>query len=171
MTDNYTVRPANINDAPEILSIYGPYVQKTAITFEYDTPSISEFSDRIANTLKKYPYIVAECNGHIAGYAYLSPFHGRIAYDCSAETSIYLDSKIQKKGLGKRLYAALEDIAKKQGILNLYACIAVPHDDEDEYLTRNSADFHEHLGYHLAGTFTKCGNKFGRWYDMVWMEK
>ena len=56
------------------------------------------------------------------------------------------------------------------GILNLYACIAVP-DEEDEYLTRSSADFHTHMGYSLAGTFRQCGYKFGRWYNMIWMEK
>ena len=56
------------------------------------------------------------------------------------------------------------------GILNLYACIGYPQ-EEDEYLTRNSAQFHEHLGFKLIGTFTKCGYKFGRWYNMIWMEK
>ena len=74
------------------------------------------------------------------------------------------------KGLGRVLYEALENALKKQNILNLYACIAYP-EIEDEYLTKNSVDFHDHLGYRLIGEFRKCGYKFNRWYNMVWMEK
>ena len=68
------------------------------------------------------------------------------------------------------LYTSLEETSRRQHILNMNACIASPV-VEDEYLTRNSIDFHEHLGYALVGTFHQCGFKFGRWYDMVWMEK
>ena len=71
------IRPAQVTDAKELLAIYAPYVEKTAITFEYDVPSLSEFAERIANTLKKYPYLVAEEDGQILGYAYASPFKGR----------------------------------------------------------------------------------------------
>ena len=72
--------------------------------------------------------------------------------------------------MGRALYEALADRLQAMGILNLYACIGYPQ-VEDEYLTRNSARFHEHLGLALVGTFHNCGYKFGRWYDMVWMEK
>ena len=72
--------------------------------------------------------------------------------------------------MGRVLYEALADRLKAMGILNLYACIGYPQ-VEDEYLTKNSAQFHEHLGFTLAGTFHNCGYKFGRWYDMIWMEK
>lgn len=72
--------------------------------------------------------------------------------------------------MGRMLYEALADRLKDMGILNLYACIGFPQ-VEDEYLTKNSAQFHAHLGFALCGTFRNCGYKFGRWYDMVWMEK
>ncbi|MBQ9572428.1 MAG: GNAT family N-acetyltransferase [Acidaminococcaceae bacterium] len=72
--------------------------------------------------------------------------------------------------MGRMLYEALETELKKMGILNLYACIGYP-ETEDEYLTRNSAGFHAHLGYVKVGEFHKCGYKFGRWYNMIWMEK
>ena len=72
--------------------------------------------------------------------------------------------------MGRALYEALADRLQAMGILNLYACIGYPQ-AEDEYLTRNSARFHEHLGFALVGTFHNCGYKFGRWYDMIWMEK
>ncbi len=76
----------------------------------------------------------------------------------------------KKCGLGRKLYEALADRLKTMGILNLYACIGYPK-AEDEYLNKNSAQFHEHLGFHLCGTFENCGYKFNRWYDMIWMEK
>ena len=164
------IRTAAIDDAEELLKVYTPYVEKTAITFEYDVPSLEEFKRRIENTLKKYPYLVAEKDGEILGYAYTGPFVGRAAYSWAAETYIYLREDCRKMGIGRRLYAALEEISRQQNILNLYACIGYP-DTEDEYLTKNSVQFHAHLGYRLAGTFYQCGYKFGRWYHMVWMEK
>ena len=170
MEQEFTIRKASVIDAAAILAIYAPYVEETAITFEYTVPTLSEFKERIRNVLKKYPYIVAEKGGTIAGYAYVSPFHERAAYSWAVETSIYIDKNLRKTGLGKRLYKALEDILKKQGILNLNACIAYP-EKEDRYLTKNSVEFHEHLGYSMVGEFHKCGYKFNRWYNMVWMEK
>lgn len=164
------IRDAQPEDAGRILEIYAYYVEHTAVSFEYDVPSLSEFQNRMANIQKKYPYLVAELNGEILGYAYAGPFIGRDAYNWSCELTIYLDSSATKCGLGRRLYEALEKRLKNMGIQNLYACIGYP-ETEDEYLSRNSADFHAHLGFTLAGTFRKCGYKFGRWYDMVWMEK
>ena len=119
------VRIAGGEDAEKLLAIYAPYVENTAITFEYEVPSIEEFRERIEHTLSRYPYLVAERGGEIMGYAYAS---------------------------------------------NVNACIAHPT-VPDEYLTLNSEQFHEHLGYSFVGRFTGCAYKFGRWYDMVWMEK
>ena len=113
---------------------------------------------------------VAEKEGEILGYAYTSDFVGRVAYDHSSEMTIYLDETKRKMGIGRKLYSAIEEICKAQNITNLYACIGYP-ETEDEYLTKNSAEFHAHLGYRLAGKFYNCGLKFGRWYHMIWMEK
>jgi len=164
------IRRAVPDDAQELLEIYRPYVLKTAITFEYDVPSLDEFRSRMERTLKRYPYLIAGTDTQILGYAYTGAFVGRQAYDRSAETTIYLKEDMKKRGLGRKLYQALENISAAQNITNLYACIGYPEKD-DEYLTGNSAQFHEHLGYVLAGRFRKCGYKFGRWYDMIWMEK
>ena len=165
-----TIRTAVPADAQTLLDIYAPYVEHTAITFEYEVPSVEEFSSRIRHTLQKYPYLVAEENGRLLGYAYASPFHDRPAYDWSVETSIYVDQKICHRGVGKKLHDALEAALKEQGILNMNACIAYPPVD-DEYLDKNSVEFHKHMGYRLVGEFYKCGYKFHRWYNMVWMEK
>lgn len=164
------IREVSLMDAPELVEVYRPYVEKTAITFEYEVPSVEEFTDRIKNISAKYPYLVVEQDGRIIGYAYTSAFHVRKAYEWSAEMSIYLSERCKGLGLGRKLYEILEDISYKQGITNLYACIGAP-EKEDEYLTNNSINFHDHMGYKLIGRFTRCGYKFSRWYDMVWMEK
>ena len=164
------IRNATEADAARLLEIYSYYVEKTAISFEYDVPSLAEFTDRIANTLLKYPYLVAEEEGKAQGYAYAGPFKERAAYDRSCELSIYLAREAKGRGYGRKLYEALEAALRDRGILNMYACIGDPI-TEDEYLTRNSEQFHQHMGFVKAGTFHKCGYKFGRWYNMIWMEK
>ncbi len=164
------IRKAAIEDAQRLLEIYAYYVKNTAITFEYDVPSLEEFTNRIDGTLKKYPYLVLEEDGIIQGYTYAGAFGSRAAYGHSCETTIYLDHNSKGRGYGRVLYEALEQALKSMGILNMYACIADPI-EEDEYLTRNSEQFHQHLGFAKVGTFHKCGYKFGRWYNMIWMEK
>ena len=164
------IRDAKTSDAARMLEIYAYYVEHTAISFETEAPSLMGFEERIRRTTARYPWIVIEEDGLVLGYAYAGPFKGRAAYDWSCQTTIYLSREAQKQGLGRTLYEALETRLRDMGILNLYACIGVPA-REDEYLTRNSADFHAHLGYRQCGEFRQCGSKFGRWYDMIWMEK
>ena len=164
------IRSAAEGDALALLSIYAPYVEQTAITFEYDVPSAEEFAARIRETLKKYPYLVAEEAGEIQGYAYAAPFKGRAAYDWAVETTVYVRQGSHGKGYGRALYNALEEELRRRHFLNAYACIAWT-ETEDAYLTQASPRFHERMGYRLCGTFRQCGYKFGRWYDMIWMEK
>lgn len=164
------IRIATEDDAEKLLQIYAYYVENTAITFEYEVPSAQEFRERIRRTLGRYPYLVSEQNGMIMGYAYAGTFKERSAYAWAVETTIYIDKDARRKGLGKELYQALEKALALQNVINLNACIGCPI-VEDEYLTRNSVQYHEHLGYRLVGEFHKCGYKFGRWYNMVWMEK
>lgn len=166
------IRPATLEDSSAILSIYAPYVEQTAISFEYSVPSLSEFQARMRNTLEqqRLPYLVAEYKGQIKGYAYVSPFKERAAYDWAVETSIYVASDMRGMGLGGRLHAVLEDCCRALGITNLNACIGHT-EHEDKHLTNASEQFHAHLGYRMVGCFYQCGYKFDRWYDMVWMEK
>ena len=166
-----SIRNASTADAARLREIYSYYVEKTAITFEYDVPTLGEFEGRIKKTLAKYPYLVAENDGVVVGYAYAGTFVGRAAYDRSAEVSIYLDREAQGQGAGRLLYQELESRLAQMNLTNLYACIGVPAEKDDEFLTFNSRQVDEHMGYRLAGRFSKCGYKFGRWYDMVWMEK
>ncbi len=164
------IRPAGPDDAERFRDIYAYYVDHTAVTFDCETPSAEAFREKIAATLARYPYLAAEEDGTVVGYAYAHPFVGRAAYGWSAETTIYLAPDARGRGIGRALYGALEEELKKMGILNLYACIAVP-EEEDGTLTMASPRFHAALGYRSVGTFRFCGYKFGRWYHMIWMEK
>lgn len=164
------IRSALPDDAKRLLEIYGYYVANTAVSFEYDVPSEADFRSRIQNTLQKFPYLVLEEDGIIQGYAYAGMFKSRAAYSHSCEVSIYVDHNAKRRGYGRKLYEALKDSLKKQGIVNMYACIAHPV-VEDEYLSRDSEQFHRHLGFSTVGEFHQCAYKFGRWYNMIYMEK
>lgn len=165
-----TIRRAETADAERLLEIYGYYVESTAITFEYITPSLNEFRQRIKHIKQNYPYLVIAKSGRIEGFAYAAQLSERPAYSRSCERTIYLDRAAQKCGMGRALYEALENSLRNMGILNLYACIAYPN-EPDEYLTGNSAEFHEHIGFKKVGEFNRCGYKFGHWYNIRWMEK
>lgn len=166
-----SLRLASAEDAAALAAIYAPYVEKTAISFEWDAPSVEEFRRRMETVLEKYPYLVAQAEGVPVGYAYAAPFAERAAYDWAAELSVYLAPAWCKGGLGKRLYALLENLLREMHVQTLYAKVAWPTDGPDEYLTANSADFHTHVGYRLAGEFRACGYKFGRWYGLRCFEK
>lgn len=167
---NIELRTATVDDAEKILSIYSPYVKNTAVSFEYDPPSIDEFKERIRKTLEKFPYLVAMHDDEIVGYAYAGQFHPRAAFLHSAELSVYLRQDMRGKGIGRKLYAEIEKILKQKGFINLYALVAYA-EEEDEYITHDSVIFHEVMGYKTVGRCNKCGCKFGRWYDILYMEK
>lgn len=169
---NLVIRTARLSDAERISEIYAPYVKETAITFEYDAPDAKEMERRIDATLKKYPYLVAERDGVVVGYAYAGTYYGRAAYDWCCELSVYVDASCRRQQIGSALYHELESILKGMGMLNLYACITtVKKDAEDPHITDHSVRFHEHLGYIECGRFVNCGYKFNRWYDTVYMVK
>ena len=165
-----SIRLAKVDDAERLLEIYSYYVEKTAISFEIKMPTLANFRGRISRTLKNFPYLVAEFENKIIGYAYAHEFIGREAYKFSAELTIYLDKTFRRHGVGRKLYEELEKILRDVGIKNLYACVGWVV-VEDEFLNHDSANFHLSLGFKIVGKFTKCGYKFNRWYDMIWLEK
>ncbi len=164
------IRPATLEDAGRILEIYSYYIKHTAVTFEYEVPSLSDFQERMQGIMERYPYLVIEDQGVIMGYCYASAFHPRAAYSWCSELSIYLDKDARRCGMGRMLYEKIESILKDMGITNLYACIGFP-EQEDEYLTKDSEKFHQKLGFTTIGNFSRCGYKFHTWYGMIWMEK
>lgn len=161
------IRLATTDDADKIAKIYAYYVLKTAITFEYDAPDAKQMSERIATTLRRYPFIVAVKDEQILGYAYASVLKNRTAYDWAAESSIYLSHDFLASGIGGALYDALERLLRAQGVASVFACIAAGHELEQSA----SILFHSKRGFVEAGRWLGCGFKFNRWYDALWMQK
>ena len=157
------IRLATQTDIPAILSIYGPYVQNTAISFEYSVPTLEEFTERFLGITTRFPWLVWEENGQVLGYAYASLPFGRAAYRWVAASSIYLAPEAQGNGIGTKLYAALEAILAELGYRKTYAIITSDNP--------GSLRFHEKAGFRLIGEFPDCGVKFQKLYSIVWMEK
>ena len=157
------IRFARESDLPAILDIYGPYVLHTAISFEYSVPTLAEFTERFRGITAQFPWLVWEEEGKILGYAYGSLPFGRAAYRWVAAASIYLAPQAQRKGLGRKLYAALDAVLKEQGYRKVYAIIT--SDNPASFI------FHEKTGFRLLAEFPDCGIKFSKLYSVVWMEK
>ena len=157
------IRIATEADIPAMLAIYGPYVENTAYSFEYTVPTVEAFTARFQNYTRQLPWLVWEENGKVLGYAYGSLPFERAAYAWCGEVSIYLAPEIQGKGIGRKLYAVLEEIMWRQGYRVIYSLITTEN--------KGSLQFHEKLGYTQTAVFPNCGFKFGRWLGIVWMEK
>ncbi|HFI0667770.1 TPA: N-acetyltransferase family protein [Streptococcus suis] len=157
------IRNAQVEDAANLVAIYAPYVEKTAITFETQVPAVEDFANRIEKTLKKFPYLVAVEEGQIVGYAYASTYYARAAYDWTVEMSVYVQKEARGKGIGTLLYTALEEELTARGFKNFLACIALPN--------LASIAMHEKRGYQQVAHFKKVGYKFGTWHDIVWLQK
>lgn len=157
------IRFAAPDDAGRILEIYAPYITDTVISFEYDVPSLADFTARVERISTKYPYLVYERDGIVVGYAYASPYIERAAYDYTVDLSVYVDAAYCGQNIGECLYAALLDILPKQGFYNAYACITATN--------HNSLNFHKHMGFTDAGTHPLAGFKHGHWLDVCWYYK
>ena len=157
------IRFAKESDIPQILEIYRPYVEKTTVTFEYDTPTLEGFTGRFREITECFPFLVWEEDGRILGYAYACLPFSREAYRWIAEPSIYLEQQVRGRGIGRKLYTALEEILKLLGYRLSYALIT----SENEASLR----FHEALGYRVLAHFPGCAYKHGRQLGVTWMEK
>ena len=157
------IRMATNADIPAILHIYAPYIINTTYTFEYTVPTLEAFTARFEVITAQFPWLVWEENGKVLGYAYGSAPFERAAYSWCGEVSIYLAPEIHGKGIGRKLYAALEAIMWQQGYRVIYSLIT----SENE----SSVRFHERVGYTFSFECKNCGLKFGRWLGVIWMEK
>lgn len=157
------LRLAVPGDAAGMLGIYAPIVAASAITFEYEVPTADAFSARIENTLQQYPWLVAEEDGKIAGYAYAGRFRERAAYQWCCETSVYIHPEFKRLGLARQLYTDLFGRLSEMGMLNAYAVITLPNPE--------SVALHRSMGFAETGILHKAGFKLGAWYDVLLMEK
>ena len=158
-----SIRIAAETDLPQILAIYGPYVENTTISFEYDVPTLEAFRERFLEITKQFPWLVWEEEGQILGYAYACAPFERAAYAWCAEVSVYLAPKAHGRGIGRTLYAVLEHILWQQGYRVIYALITSEN--------TGSLAFHEKVGYRFSAEFPRCGLKFGRWLGVTWLDK
>lgn len=133
------LRIARREDVPQMLAIYAPYVLRSTATFEYDVPSLEEFYRRFDTFTRQYPWLLWEEDEKIEGYAYASPPYSRPAYAWCVEPTIYLRPECRGKGVGEKLYTALEAILREQGYQVIYALVC----EENQASIR----FHEKMGY------------------------
>lgn len=157
------IRIVTEKDVAQMLAIYAPYVENTTYSFEYTVPTMEEFTQRFRKYTAQCPWLVWEEDGRVLGYAYGSLPFERAAYAWCAEVSIYLSPEIHGKGIGRTLYAAVEEILWKQGYRIIYALITTEN--------QGSLAFHEKVGYTYCAQFPGCGIKFGRSLGVIWMEK
>jgi len=160
-----TIRPSQDADLPAITAIYAHHVLNGTGTFETTPPTQDDMAARRADVLAKgLPYLVAEQDGQVLGFAYCQWLKPRPAYRFSAEDSIYLHPDAAGKGLGRQLLGALAAQAEAAGIRKLIAVIG-------DSANAGSIGVHRSLGFTSVGSFKSCGWKFGRWLDIVLMEK
>jgi L-amino acid N-acyltransferase YncA len=155
------IRLATAADAAAIAAIYAHYVSRTVITFEIDPPpDAAEFTQRLGKIGARYPWLVIEGDGRVLGYAYAGEHRVRAAYRWNVEVGIYLDTTTHRRGLGRRLYAALFELLRRQGYVNAYGVIALPN--------AASVGLHEALGFVHEALFPQSGFKAGAWHDVGW---
>ncbi len=155
------LRLARCEDSQEILNIYGKYIQETAVSFEIAVPSVGDFALRMEKIMSTFPYLVCEEGGQVVGYAYASLHGERAAFRYDVDLSIYMADTAQHTGQAKALYTTLFSLLRAQGFYNAYASYTEPNE--------KSRRFHEKLGFHPVGTFSKAGYKLGTWHDLTWM--
>ena len=162
MTKDFVIRLINPDDARSTLEVYRPYVESTAISFEYDVPSLEEWKKRIENISTEYPWLVCEHDQEIIGYAYGSKHRYRTAYSWSAESTVYVEERFHRKGVARILYETLFALLRLQGYVNVYAGVTVPNP--------KSEAFHLSMGFYEVGTFRNIGFKHGAWHDTRWFQ-
>jgi len=156
------IRPVSLIDAAQVAEIYNYYVQNTHHTFETEPLSGEEMEQRIIKVTKDYPFLIAQEDGEIFGYAYATQFKLRQAYAFSAEVSIYVRNAAKQKGIGTQLYMQLFDELAETDIHAIVAGISLPNEP--------SIKFHEKLGFSKVAHFREVGYKLGRWVDVGYWE-
>lgn len=157
------IRLARKSDSENILRIYAPYIEDTAVSFETEVPTVNDFANRIETICQQYPYLVYQADDKTVGYAYASRHRERDAYRYDVDVSIYVLNEYQGSGVAHKLYGCLFKILKEQGYYNAYAACTTPNE--------KSLKFHSKFGFLLIGTHHNTGYKFGKWHDVIWLEK
>lgn len=159
------IRPATPADIPAITEIYAHAVRHGTASFEIEPPSEAEMAQRQKSLLNGgFPYLVAENDGGIAGYAYAGPYRTRPAYRWSVEDSIYVNPQTHRRGVGRALLERLIVESEERGFRQMIAVIG-------DSAQMSSIELHRSLGFRMIGTIENVGYKFGRWLDSVLMQR
>lgn len=158
-----SIRKVTLKDVPAMLEIYREFVESTAVSFEYEVPTVEVFSRRVEEHLAFYPWLVWEEQEKVLGYAYAGRAFERAAYAWNAEISCYLAPETRGKGIGRRLYGEIERILLSQGVRKVFAVVTSAN--------APSVAFHEALGYKKTAVFPAVGYKLRQWHDVIWLEK
>jgi L-amino acid N-acyltransferase YncA len=153
------VRAATQTDAAAIAAIYAPYVEHTAVSFEQVPPAAEQLGQRLLAE-PRLPWLVADREGDVVGFAYASAHRARAAYLWAIDVSVYVRADEQGRGTGRQLYAALLPIVRGLGYVTAQAGIALPNDA--------SVRLHESFGFTAVGVYPRVGFKLGRWHDVGW---
>ncbi len=143
-----------------MLDIYGPVVRDSAASFEVEVPSVTAFGDRILETLRTFPWLVARNTTGTVGFAYASGHRRRQAYQWSVEVSVYVGAGHRRQGCATALYRKLVEVLRLQGFRNAYAGITLPNPP--------SVGVHESLGFQRVAVYRNVGYKLGAWHDVGW---
>ena len=157
------IRPVSVTDADAILSIYRPYVENTAISFEEKSPDVREMCKRITTLTQSHPWLVYETGHELLGYAYATSFRARAAYRHTSEVTIYLADNAKGTGVASQLYQTLLDDLASRGFYTAIAVVTEPNPASEK--------FHQNLGFRKIGVFESVGYKLGRWHDTGWWQK
>jgi L-amino acid N-acyltransferase YncA len=149
-------------DAAVCAAIYAPYVNDTVISLEEVPPTTEQMGHRIARITERYPWLVAEDDGEIAGYAYASPHRERAAYRWASDVTVYLSPAHFRRGIGSALYTALFDLLVFQGVYVACAGVTLPNE--------GSVGLHESMGFLPVGVYRRVAWKFGSWHDVGWWQ-
>ena len=156
------LRFVSLRDAEELAAIYAPIVTSTTTSFETVAPDAAEMKARVAAQPENKPWLVAEIDGAVAGYAYASTFRGRAAYRFGTEVTAYVAERARRNGVGRALYRALMSLLASQGYRRAFAAITLPNDA--------SVALHRAAGFTEAGVVRGAGFKFDRWHDVAFYE-
>jgi phosphinothricin acetyltransferase len=160
-----SIRPATLADIPSITRIYAHAVTYGTASFELEPPDEAEMARRQRTLLDGgYPYVAAEIDNALAGYAYAGPYRPRPAYRFSVEDSIYVDPNAHRRGVGRVLLKHLIEECERRGFRQMIAVIG------DSAQTA-SIELHRALGFRMIGAVENVGYKFGRWLDTVSMQR
>ncbi len=147
-------------DAEACAAVYAPAVLDGVASLEQDPPGAAGMQARIEWVCERYPWLVAELDGELVGYAYATVHNKRAAYRWSVDTSVYVAPSHQRLGIGRALYGALLPLLVRQGCFVACAGITLPNEA--------SVGLHESFGYERVGSYERVGFKRGRWWDVGW---